>query len=83
MDWLPGWGVKMVFSESGFNEEGCIFIAGAYLEPEAIWTTVRHDPEQGVIEFLNVSPGNFVLKFNINLAPGADGARARGIRNAK
>lgn len=66
-EWVPGWDPKLVVSDSGVMELGCLFV-----EPEtpcdAIWVVTTYDPGE-CVEMLRVLPGITVSKFTIRLEP--------------
>jgi hypothetical protein len=67
LDWLPGWEYEMIYSQSGYNEEGCIFRTTKPYGVEIIWSSVNFDSQNYTIDFLNVASGLFVIKFGIQL----------------
>lgn len=66
--WLDGFEYQMVYSESGVAEPGCVFTTGHPGEPDTVWTIVRHDPDEGVVGFLRVTPGWLVTELQVRLA---------------
>jgi hypothetical protein len=68
LEWIPGWKYEMIYSKSGFNEEGCIFKTKESHGREVVWTTVIYDPEIFKIKFMNFAVGLFILKFEIDLS---------------
>jgi hypothetical protein len=74
-DWLPGWQARIVFTESGFAEKGCVFTTTGDQGNEAVWTVSRHEPGQGVVEFVVVVGGLYVTVLDIALHREADGTR--------
>jgi hypothetical protein len=66
-DWAPGWDPKFVISESGVMEDGCLFVTPEAMS-NAIWITVRHDPDTYYLELLKVVPEHTVCKYEITLA---------------
>jgi hypothetical protein len=82
-EWIDGWSAKMIHSESGYMEKGCIFIS--YLSytgyspqlsggKEMVWVVNTHDIENYLIEATNFVSGLFVLKFSIKLIDNKDGS---------
>ncbi len=65
-DWLPGWEARIVFTESGFTEQGCVFTTTDDGGREAVWTVSRYEPGRA-IEFVVVIPGIWVTKLDIAL----------------
>ncbi len=66
-EWLEGWSAEMVYSLSGFAEDGCIFKTRRHIEAEAedIWVITRHEPLS--VEFAIVTPGFLVGQLRIRL----------------
>jgi Polyketide cyclase / dehydrase and lipid transport len=75
-EWLHGWTeqVEMVHSDSGVAEEGCVFRTAPPGRPDAVWMIVRHDREQGVVEFARVTTGLLATRLLIHVEEGGDGA---------
>jgi hypothetical protein len=73
-DWIDGWACRLVNSESGVVEEGCIFVTDAAPEGKTIWITVVHDPAEHRVEFLRVTPDSHVSR--MSLAVKGDGAES-------
>ncbi len=72
-DWLPGWDADVVFSESGLVENGCVFTAENRQLGPALYAVSRHEPDQGVVEFVLFFPGKAVVKLDIAVAPTPSG----------
>lgn len=72
-DWLPGWEADIVYSKSGLVENNCIFTTENRQLGPALYVVSRHEPAQGVAEFVVFFPGKLVMKLDIALAPTAAG----------
>jgi hypothetical protein len=70
-DWASGWAPTLVVSESGLAEPDCVFITPAEPHP-AIWYVTRHEPANGFVEMLKVTPEVTACRLTIQLrsAPG-------------
>lgn len=70
-DWVPGWEPKLVVSNSGFMEFGCLFV-----EPDtpndAIWIVTEFKPNEAAGMY-RVLPEVTVSRFSIELRPGERG----------
>jgi hypothetical protein len=66
-DWIEGWSCKMIYSETGFAENNCIFETNFSRGLDEIWTVSRYDPENYVIQFVVVAPETYVIKLDICL----------------
>ena len=74
-EWIEGWEPQVVFSESGFAEPDCVFLAAA--DPgHAIWFITRHEPGNGFIEMIKITPAVTACKLTIQLKPSAGGSEA-------
>jgi hypothetical protein len=78
-DWLDGWKYEMVYSASGFAEQGCVFITPGEGEPDTVWVITKHDREERVIEFSRVTPGSRTCVLVIFVEPKGAGTSAVNI----
>jgi hypothetical protein len=74
-DWIEGWNPRAVYSESGVAEPDCVFITPES-PADAIWYITRHEPGEGVIEMIKISPGLTACRLSIELRPAAGGAES-------
>ena len=72
-DWVDGWDPLLVLTNSGVAEPWCIFVTPGEEEHDAVWVTVRHDPQDWVVEFVKISPGTTVGRIEIQLEDAPDG----------
>jgi hypothetical protein len=72
-EWVNDWRPKLVLSESGVAEPGCVFITPGIPE-DALWLMTDHDRENLRLEMIKVIPGVVVGSIEIVLA--ADGDEA-------
>ena len=74
-DWIEGWDPPAVFSESGVAEPDCVFLTEA--EPgHAIWYITRHEPKNGLVEMIKITPAVTACKLTIQLRPATGGSEA-------
>lgn len=74
-DWIDGWHPQAVFSESGVAEPDCVFLTEA--DPgHAIWYITRHEPGNGLVEMIKITPAVTACKLTIQLRAVAHGAEA-------
>lgn len=75
-EWLPGWkgGYELVYSESGFNEEGCVFRLHRSFDTEAIWTCLVFDETAYEVVFHICVRDMMVYRFSIKLTENGEGA---------
>jgi len=72
-EWVNDWRPKVVLSDSGLAEPGCIFITPGIPE-DAHWLMTEYDPEALRLEITKMIPGVVVGQISISLA--ADGDEA-------
>jgi hypothetical protein len=74
-DWIDGWDPLLVISESGHAERDCVFVTPA--EPvDAIWIITRHEPADGFVEMVKITPGVTACRLTIRVRPAEGGAEA-------
>jgi hypothetical protein len=74
-DWLDGWDPLVVFSQSGVAEPDCVFLTEAS-PSNAIWTITRHEPSNGFVEMIKITPTVTACKLTIQLRPVRGGSEA-------
>lgn len=79
-DWVPGWKHQLVYSESGFAEDGCVFFTPNGAGPETVWMVTRYEPEALTIAYAWVQPGMIATQLHISLAPAPAGQTRAHIR---
>jgi hypothetical protein len=72
-DWVNDWRPKLVLSESGLAEPGCIFITPGIPE-DALWLMTEYDPETFQLEIIKMIPGVVVGRISISLSADGDDA---------
>jgi hypothetical protein len=72
-EWIDGWDCRLVYTESGVNEEGCVFteaITGPVLTGSAAistWITNRYDREHHRIRFVIFTHDLAVVRYDVAL----------------
>lgn len=74
-DWVEGWDPLVVFSASGVAEVDSVFITEAS-PSNAIWYITRHEPGNGFVEMIKITPSVTACKLTIQLHPVAGGSEA-------
>lgn len=74
-DWLEGWDPSVVFSQSGVAEPDCVFLTGESRN-KAIWYITRHEPDNGFVEMIKITPAVTACKLTIQLRPAEGGSEA-------
>jgi hypothetical protein len=64
-----------VFSESGVAEPDCVFLTDADAG-HAVWYITRHEPQNGFVEMLKITPAVTACKLTIQLRAAASGSEA-------
>jgi hypothetical protein len=72
-DWVPGWQYRLVYSESGLAEDGCVFSTPNDAGPETVWMVTHYDPAAFTIAFAWIEPGTIATQIRIALAPAPGG----------
>jgi len=67
-DWVPGWQYRLVYSESGVAEYGCVFITPNEDGTETTWVVTDYDPASFRIAFAWVNPGLVAAQIRISLS---------------
>jgi len=68
-EWLDGWDYNLIYSESGHAEKGCVFSTPYQDEKDTIWIITKHDKENGLIEFVRVTPESRASILSIAVKP--------------
>jgi hypothetical protein len=72
-DWIDGWDCSLVFTDSGTNEEGCIFtesimgpvLAGSHVD--STWITNHYDEENRHIQFVIFVHELAAIRYDVTL----------------
>jgi hypothetical protein len=76
-DWIDGWDPDVVWSESGVAESDCVFLTGVGAgADDAIWYITRHEPGDGFVEMIKITPSVTACRLSIRLSRCASGAEA-------
>src|SRR5271157_5305630 len=67
-DWVPGWQYRLIYSESGVAEYGCVFITPNEDGTETTWIITDYDPASFRIAFAWVNPGLVAAQIRICLS---------------
>lgn len=73
-EWVDGWQARIVFSNSGFAELGCVFTTALPGDAERVWTVSRYEPPRA-IGFVVVAPGSHVMTIEVRLRGGDEDDR--------
>jgi hypothetical protein len=56
-DWVPGWEYRLIYSESGLAEAGCVFVTPNQDGSETTWMVTEYDSAKSRIAFVWILPG--------------------------
>ncbi|HYL16020.1 MAG TPA: hypothetical protein VEV41_23500 [Terriglobales bacterium] len=92
-EWVPDWQYRLIYSDSGIAELGCIFTtpnttaalrqaseAQNLPQAEITWITVDYDPAALRIAYVWINPGRVATELRIQLEATSDGAARSHIR---
>jgi hypothetical protein len=71
-EWLDGWEYRMIYSESGLAEEGCVFTSRSAADPETLWVVAVRDDSRRHTRFVRITPGSRLAVVDIHVAPAAE-----------
>ncbi|HXY02028.1 MAG TPA: hypothetical protein VEI49_00545 [Terriglobales bacterium] len=66
-DWVPDWQYRLIYSESGVAELGCIFTTLNDDGRETTWVVTEYDPAAFKIAFTWFTPGLMLAQIKIQL----------------
>jgi len=72
-DWVPGWKYRLIYSQSGVAEAGCVFVTPNLDGPETIWVVTEYDPARFRIEFVWLTPNLVAAQIRIRLEANTGG----------
>lgn len=72
-DWVPGWEYRLIYSESGLAESGCVFVTPNQDGSETTWVVTEYDSVMFRIGFAWVNPGVVAAEIRIWLEPNSAG----------
>jgi hypothetical protein len=79
-EWVPGWEYRMIYSQSGVAEEGCVFLTPNDSGAETVWMVTQYDPAAFRIAYAWVEPGLVATQLRISLTPAPGGKTGAHIR---
>ena len=74
-EWIEGWAPTLILSESGVAEADCVFVTSAS-PVDAVWVVTRHEPDNGFVEMIKVTPEVTVCRLSIRLRAVGSGCEA-------
>lgn len=87
-DWLSGWQYRLIYSDSGVAELGCVFttpntpasVSHSQAAAETTWIVTEYDPSAFRIAFVWINPGYIITELRIQLTPAEHAATRTHIR---
>lgn len=86
LKWIDGWAFDMIYSDSGVNENNCIFseemsFPFLFESPgKTIWHTTLYDKEEAKIHFLLICEEKALIKWEISFEADENGKTRNCIR---
>ncbi|MGE5207533.1 MAG: SRPBCC family protein [Chlamydiota bacterium] len=69
-DWVPGWKYRLIYSQSGVAELGCVFTTPNEDGTECTWLCTEYDPASFRIAYAWITPGLIACQLRIQLEAG-------------
>jgi len=82
-DWIPGWRYRLIYSDSGVAELGCVFTTPNSADEaasETTWITTVYDPAAFRVGYVWINPGLVAAEILIELAPAGQSETRAHIR---
>jgi hypothetical protein len=87
-DWLPGWQYRLIYSDSGIAELGCVFTTpnppasapSSQSNSETTWIVTDYDPAAFRIMYVWIKPGLIITELRIQLTAAGEGTTRNHIR---
>lgn len=80
-EWVNDWRPKLVLTDSGVAEPGCIFITPGIPE-DALWLMTEYDRDAFKLEIIKMIPGVVVGRISVSLTADVDDACSADITYA-
>lgn len=71
-EWLDGWTYHLIYSESGYAEEGCVFSTSYQGEKDTLWIITKQDKNNHEIQFVRFTPDSRTCVLDILVKPKED-----------
>ena len=81
-DWVPGWQYRLIYSQSGLAELGCVFVTPNADGSETVWLVTEYDPTVFRVAFAWVNPGLVAAQISIRLEAESSNETTAHIRYA-
>lgn len=71
-EWLDGWDYQLIFSHSGFAEQGCVFTSRGAGEKDTIWLITKRDDTAHETVFARITPESRVAEVTVRIEDGGE-----------
>ena len=78
--WVPGWQYRLIYSQSGVAELGCVFTTTNEDGTESTWICTEYDPANFRVGYVWVNPGRVATQLRLQLFPKANNQTEARIR---
>jgi hypothetical protein len=78
-EWVAGWQYRLIYSESGVAEDGCVFTTPNEASPETVWMVTHYDSAAFQIAYAWIKPRINATQLRISLLPTPGGKTATRI----
>src|ERR1700733_2371012 len=68
-DWVPGWQYRLIYSESGVAEDGCVFSTPDEAGAETVWMVTHYSPAAFEVAYAWIELGMIAAQIRIGLSP--------------
>ena len=79
-DWVPDWQYRLIYSQSGFAEAGCVFTTPNEDGSETTWVVTEYDPAKFLVGFVWLNPGLVAAQIRIQLERNSNDQTSAQIR---
>jgi hypothetical protein len=79
-EWVPGWKYRLLHSDSGFAEPGCVFTTPNDNGVDSVWICAQHDPQNFEVAYTWVWPQMIATRLTIRLTAAAASMTTANIR---
>lgn len=69
-DWVPEWKYRLIYSQSGIAELGCVFTTPNDDGSESTWLCTEYEPAHFRIAYAWITPDRVACQLRIQLEPG-------------
>jgi hypothetical protein len=71
-EWLDGWDYRLIFSDSGLAEKGCVFTSKSAGEKDTIWLITKREDATCETDFARITPDSRVTEVTVRIEDGGE-----------